>query len=312
MRQLLVLVVSLCLFTLTIQLMFVERQHHIKQNDTINIHACVRTKESKQYIEEFIRFHEKQGINSYSFYDDSKRDHSTYFGKFESVTLYKHVNGVKIRNENHFIFECMVNAIISNKYDFVLNMDDDEFLFPTIADTTIAGILAKNKHWFKSAQCISNALYFFGTIKSNDTGLTTVDFVHRDRDVEGQDFMYYYRSHSNRIKKRTEKSIFQVPGDINSKIDMISFFGNNMKTGVMIHGYSMNCTKQALIKVAHYTRGVEDIDRRTRTFWTNVRGLQRRFNNNNKVKNYLKERNRTEFFDKRLHDITLQNLISKI
>lgn len=267
------------------------------------IHACVRTKDSIKYMEEFIKFHTNQGITSFSIYDDSPMDNSEFFENFSNIRLYKHVYGIKIRNENHFIFECMVNGVLENN-DYILNMDDDEFLFPTV-NSKINKLLVKyDKEWFSHKRCISNALYYFGTIKSNNTGLTTMDFVNRDRDYHADHFKYYFRSYSKSLKKRTEKAIFKVPKTTQGKSELISIFCNRMKTGVMIHGYSMNCNKQIEIKVAHYTRGSKEMTDRVTNFWKNVHGLEKRFSGQEKINNYIKERNRTEAIDMRLHDIS--------
>ena len=309
-KRILIVLASTSVFITLITMNKMESPTHIKPvlvrgSSAIKIHACVRTKNSIRHLDEFIKFHSFQGITSFSFYDDSNKDNSEFFKKYPNVIFYKHVNGIKIRNENHFILECMSRAIISNDIDYVLNMDDDEFLFPTIKGQKIKSlILSHSNKWFESRWCISNALYFFGTIKSNNTGYTTIDFLNRDADVEsGDDFMFYYRSYSTRLKKRTEKAIFKVPKMARDKAELISYFGNFMKTGVMIHGYSLDCAKQNKIKVAHYTRRNEELLTRVSTFWENVHGLEKRFNNDKTIENYIKERNRTDVIDTRLHDI---------
>ena len=283
---------------------------HIAETPIIKapkMHACVRTKDSTRFMREFILYHTAQGIQTFSIYDDSEKNHKEFFDDFPGVIFYKYVNGINIENENHFILECVSGVIMSGEYEFVLNMDDDEFLFSTTRDRTVAQHLSINKDvWFANNECISNALYFFGSVKSNNTGYTTIDFVNRDRDVEGKDFKFFYRPYSNRLKNRIEKAIFKVPSEYRGKVDMINAFTNRLKTGIIIHGYSMNCTKQTLIKVAHYTRSGKELEIRLAKFWTNVKGLRGRFDNDKKIKNYLKERNRTEFIDTRLRDTSIQ------
>jgi hypothetical protein len=277
------------------------------KGDSPTIHACVRTKDSVEFMREFLLYHTAQGIHTFSIYDDSNKPNKEFFDEFPVVVFYKYVYGIKIENENHFILECLSRAIMSNKYQFVLNMDDDEFLFSTQRGWTVANHLSYNMgEWFKNNDCISNALYFFGTTKSKDTGYTTIDFVNRDRDVEGRDFKFYYRSYSNRLKNRIEKAIFRVPLAHSEKNDMVTTFTNRMKTGVMIHGYSMKCTKQNFIKVAHYTRGEKELEMRLTKFWTTVKGLRRRFNNEEKIEKYIKERNRTDVVDTRLRNSSLR------
>ena len=268
----------------------------------INIHACVRTKDSVKFMREFLIYHVAQGINSFSIYDDSVKSDKEFFESFPNVINYQHVNGIKIGNENHFILKCLSAAIMSGEYDYVLNMDDDEFLFSTVGETVGKHLVDNGYSWFKYNDCVSNALYFFGTIKSNNSGYTTIDFVNRDRDVEGKDFYFFYRPYSKRLKKRIKKSIFKVPVNLTDKVDLISHFSKYIKTGVMIHGYSKNCTDQTLIKVAHYTRDDQELENRIKTFWSSVKGLRKRFSNEKSVYKYLKERNRTEVVDTRLRN----------
>lgn len=283
------------------------------KHDRRGIHACLRTKNSLEHMDEFIRFHVHQGITSISVYDDSDSDQSDFFAKFNSVTFYKHVGGKKIPNENYYIWECMVQAFLSERYEYVLNMDDDEFIHPVINNTSVLDLIVQNPQWFDNSYCIASPVFFFGSTRSSNTMLTTVDFVNRDRDVEIADmksdydpvFSRYVDVKSNRhIKHRIEKAIFKVPHDAHQMTNLLSGLGNGIRNGALIHGYSMNCFKQHYIKIAHYTRSVENLNTRMKMFWKGINGLETRFNSNDKIRKYLKERNRTEFVDTTLRGIT--------
>lgn len=269
------------------------------------MHACLRTRDGLNYIDELISFHKKQGITSFNIYDDSNKDNSLFFRGYPSVT-YKHVGGVKVPNENYFIWECMVETIIEGDHDYVLNMDDDEFIFPSVTYKTILQLISEyEKNWFDNAWCIAMPVFFFGTKRSSHTGLTTKDFVHRDRDVSHNrtypnDPSFFRYTKNNRIKRRIEKAIFKIP---KNPTKLLTLLGNGMRNGALIHGYTLGCLKQSKLNVAHYTRDEHELKKRIETFWNNVNGLTKRFNTNKKIKAYLNERNRTEFMDERLRSL---------
>lgn len=280
---------------------------------TPRIHACLRTKNSLRHVDELLMFHSRQGVTSYHVYDDSENDNAYFFQRYPSVS-YVNVGGSRIPNENFYIWGCMVQAILAGGHDYVLNMDDDEFIFPTDA-SSIAAVLDRHEgKWFSSNWCVASPVLFFGTTQSSKTGLTTVDFINRDRDVvashitDGRDpvFTRYANGHTTKhLKARIEKAIFKVPETLEGRIKLISMLGNGMRAGALIHGYSMGCRRQHALQVAHYTRSDADVRARTKTFWAGVHGLEKRFDTDLKTENYLRERNRTEFVDTRVHDIAL-------
>lgn len=308
-RYCFIVVCAVCLTVSNIALQIISMNKLPCFRTKPKIHACVRTKNNAKHMEEFLKYHIYQGITSFNIYDDSDDEQSDLFGKYPSVT-YKYVGEMTITNENYFIWECMVEAIVNGSYDYILNMDDDEFIFPvTGSSKTMSEILESNDSWFYNNWCIANPVLFFGTIKSSDTGYITVDFIHRDRDMNPRHsrnndpaFMRYVASNSNKkVKKRIEKAIFKIPHD---KARFLTLLGNGIRYGSLIHGYTMNCMKQHELKVAHYTRSNKDLKSRINTFWKNVHGLTKRFNNDKKVKNYLTERNRTEMSDSTLREIS--------
>jgi hypothetical protein len=274
--------------------------------DKPRINACVRTKNSIKHMHEFITFHSQQGITSFSIYDDTDRANSIFFNKYQNVK-YTHVGKEIIPNENHFIWECMKNAFLSNKYDYILNMDDDEFIYSTKHDRISEALVSNN--WFEKSWCIANPVFFFGTTMSNNTGKTTVDFINRDRDVSRLDTIldtefarYVSPTSDSHVKKRIEKAIFKVPKNASKLLHLLKI---GIKKGSLIHGYSLGCKKQHDIKVAHYTRSDDQLKDRIRSFWTNVHGLRKRFSNDNKIKNYKLERNRTEVVDDTVKKISI-------
>lgn len=312
-RKLFILLVCISLLNLIIINLIYFNETKQKK---VKIHVCLRTKDSSKYIDEFLRFHAIQGITSFSIYDDSEEDNYKMYDTYPYVTEYKHVWGVKIPNENYHIWDCMTHALTSGKYDYVMNMDDDEFVFPVDPDTTIGKLLERNDvKWFGNHWCISNPVLFFGSIQSQHTGFTTIDFVNRDRPVDPKDttldveFARYVnaRKNSRGVKKRIEKAIFKVPENIPK---LISLLGNYIREGVLIHGYGLKCYQQHYIKVAHYTRSDIELNARISKFWKNVHGLTKRFDNKRKINDYLKERNRTEYVDETIRKISIKNLLT--
>lgn len=277
---------------------------HTKEHRTKPlIHVCLRTKNSIQYLDEFIRYHTSHGVTSFSVYDDSDAVNEAWAERYPEIVQYTHVGGrEKIPNENFYVWNCFVEALMEKNppYDFVMNMDDDEFIFTT-SNQTMADAVSSMKE--VEARCFAMPLYFFGTKQSSHSGLTTIDFVNRERDYPGDAFVRYTRQFTDKhTKLRTTKAIFVVPDDITH---MISILGNYMTRGALIHGYGIECRKQDIIRVAHYTRSSEDLRTRMGTFWSGVRGLEQRFDAQAKRDKYIRERNRTDIIDMTLRRYTL-------
>lgn len=298
------LIIFICSITLLLNMYITTYRWNVNvvPSSTLKIHACLRTRNSIKYLDEFISFHTKQGITSFDVYDDSESPSYNFFKKWDNIN-YNYVGNIKIKNENHFIWECMANSIVSNKHDYVLNLDDDEFIYSTKSINLSHYLLHNNN------MCISNPVLFFGTTMSSNTGTTTIDFIHRERDVNPAhtnldvDFASYMHPYKTiHVKKRTEKAIFKVSSD---KGKLLSLLGNGIRHGALIHGYGLDCEKQHDIKVAHYTRSNNELQNRIVTFWKNVKGQRERFNNMKKIKKYVKERNRTEMIDTTIRDISV-------
>lgn len=225
-----------------------------------------------------------------------------------SDIIYEYVGDQMIKNENENLEKCMAHALVSGEYDYVLNLDDDEFLW--------GNDIPRFKH-----RCIYLPVHFFGTRRTYNTGFTTLDFVHKDRDVQYNNKYYvnkplapeFYMHHSERTMKfrnRTLKAIFRVPEEVVDRKSMFYKMKRNIKRGSIIHGYGMGCVFQDRLRIAHYTRSMEDVTRRMNTFWTNVKTLNRRFQNEKGINKYLKERDRTTFRENGMREIALVKLFN--
>lgn len=253
------------------------------------IHACVRTKDNLKYIEEFIGFHFAVGITSMSIYDDSSVAMNI---KHPNIT-YKYVGSDELlENENHYLLDCFHETILTRDVDFIVVIDDDEFLTPIIG-TNIGAIVRK----FSRYRCIQMPVYFYGTKRSAHTGLVTQDYVHRERDYEQDPWKHYNSDNSNHVKKRIRKAIFKFPRTLEEKKDMMRLFAMFMRNGIIIHGYKANCALQEAIRVSHYARDMEDMDNRVSTFWQGIHGIRTRFDTDKKIRDYKRERDRNEQID---------------
>ena len=145
-------------------------------------------------------------------------------------------------------------------------------------------------------------MLFRSTLRSYNTGFTTLDFIHSERPVKEDVYSRYSSSSSNKKKKRIEKAIFKSNSD---NRDLLKLFGTKVKNGVLMHGYGANCEKQWQIKVAHYTRGEVELKQRISTFWKNIQHLKNRFSTKNKQIKYISERNRTEYQNNEVRKMSL-------
>lgn len=92
------------------------------------VYACVRTKNSFKHLNEFIAFHKLVGITHFHILDDSNRPMNIQSTKY---ITYEYVGNIQIRNENDHLIRCMQSAILVSKADYVMNLDDDEFVYPS-------------------------------------------------------------------------------------------------------------------------------------------------------------------------------------
>lgn len=263
--------------------------------------ACVRTKDSMKYMHELILYYKYHGVTDFQIYDDSIQNNMIFFNKYNNV-IYKYVGDVEINNENHHIQKCMKDALLLKRYKYVLCVDDDDFFYPSDATLKIIDILESNQKWFKNSYCIAAPLTFFGTLRSYNTGLTTLDFIHSERPVKEDVYSRYSSSSSNKKKKRIEKAIFKSTSD---NEDLLNLLDTKVKNGALMHGYGVNCEKQWQIKVAHYTRSEVELKKRISTFWKNIKHLKNRFSTKNNQFKYILERNRTEYKNNEVRKMAL-------
>lgn len=267
----------------------------------LKVLGCLRTKDSEKYMPEFFNYHRSRGITHFEVYDDSVKAMKLN----EPWITYHYVNGKKLKNEQDDIEKCFQNAIKSKNYDYVMNLDDDEYLF--------------SNSLFKEfdARCMYFPIVYFGTIKSYKTGITPIDYVHRDKAVSptnkhfikngayGVSHKYYYHPniHTHNVKKRRTKVIYRIPKTESENFRLIRDLSLNKIGGSYIHGNGMACELDDYSFIAHYTRSEADLKIRIDEFWKTVKGLSSRFSNEEKVNRYIKERNRTEMIDMRMHQM---------
>jgi hypothetical protein len=222
--------------------------------------------------------------------------------------FYQYVGDKQIKNENEHLGKCMEYGLMSGKFDYVLNLDDDEYIWG-------------DSFFHFEHTCVHLPVHFFGTKRTFNTGYTTLDYVHKDREVQSNNKYYkdkplspeyymYVSSTSLRFRNRTLKAIFRVPEEIADRRSVFTKMKQNVKRGSMIHGYGMNCIFQDKVRVAHYTRSVEDVHRRIGTFWRNIKSLNGRFQSENGIAKYLKERDRTEQREDGMREISLSKLFN--
>lgn len=275
-----------------------------REKNQVRILGCLRTKDSRQFLDEFFKYHRAMGITTFYVMDDSEFSMNL---KAPDM-IYEYVGNQMIKNENENLEKCMQHGLLSGKYDYVLNLDDDEFLW--------GHSFLHFKH-----KCVYLPVHFFGTKRTFSTGFTTLDFVHKDREVKRDNKYYvnkplapeYYMHHSPnsmKFKNRTLKAIFRVPEEVVDRKSMFYKMKRNVKRGSMIHGYGMDCVFQDRLRIAHYTRSIDDVTRRMNTFWKNIKTLNRRFQNENGVRKYLKERDRTKYRENGMREIAMVKLFN--
>lgn len=271
----------------------------------LKVLGCLRTKDSKKYMHEFFTYHLSRGITHFEVFDDSTEAMKL---DYPWVT-YHYVNGKKLKNEQDDVEKCFRNAITNGEFDYVMNLDDDEYLF--------------GNHEFKKFEhrCMYLPIVYYGSIKSYNTGFTPIDFVHRDKIVKTDNkhylknsayglstkFYYHPNKRTYKVKKRITKAIFKIPTNVSERYRMLRDLSINKRSGAYIHGNGMACDYDNYSYIGHYTRSNDDLQIRIKEFWKSIKGLSSRFSDETKVQNYIKERNRTDEVD-----LTLHHLASKV
>mmetsp|Transcript_15293 Transcript_15293/g.19690 ORF Transcript_15293/g.19690 Transcript_15293/m.19690 type:complete len:366 (+) Transcript_15293:67-1164(+) len=271
----------------------------VSKSRTKTIHACVRTRNVHKYLNEFLTFHRAQGVTSFTIFDDSDDVKEIYAPDVDYRYVHT-VNENQKQGENHYIWKCMSDAILGDA-QYLVNIDDDEFFYNRLENETV---LTEIDSILKNNWCVIIPIHFFGTINSSKTGYTTMDYINRDRDVledkNTNDPLYrrYIRQDSKTgIKWRLVKAIFKIPESAKAKANLLTMLGNGIRGGALIHGHTLDCIKTANLKIAHYTRGTDDVYDRIHSGWKSIKGMSTRFANDKKIQNYLNERNRTRFVD---------------
>lgn len=270
----------------------------------IKIHACVRTKDSSKYIKEFVKYHFLQGITSMDIYDDSEVPLNI---KHPNIS-YRHVHDPEnlLENENYYLVECFSKVLVQHDpVDYFMVIDDDEFVFA--GKQRLANVLPRISG---ESKCIQMPVYFFGSKRSNYTGMLTMDYIHRERDYPKDEWKHYYKNNSKGVKKRIRKAIFAYPKTIQDKVEMIRNLVFFVKHGILIHGYGVKCKLQTEIKVMHHTRSRQELESRVSNFWKGMHGLRQRFDDRGKISRYFHERDRNEIIDRSLEKFA-NNLFKK-
>lgn len=266
--------------------------------------GCLRTRNSGQYLTEYLNYHIGIGFDKIEVFDDSDigndltRDVCTRTPR----VVYYDKRGILIKKETQYIVECFKR----NPSSIIMALDDDEYIVGNNIKDLFYGIVN---------ECVYLPVKFFGTIENEPpTGLTTHDFTHRERIVKpGSDDLkkhlirhpeninlhpdyMSYRSNQNKITRGVYKSVF--------KLKSSSFIKGSSSN--FIHGFNMNCLyypNGTRAWIAHHTRSNENFKTRISTFWKNINNRSQRFTGSKTfLKNYKRDRNRTEIVDNRLRD----------
>lgn len=276
----------------------------------IQVLGCLRIKDSKKHMNDYFKYHFSRGITHFEVFDDSKVPMNIDHPQIS----YHYVNGKKLSNEQDYIETCFRDAIEGNRFDYVMNLDDDEYLF--------------SNHIFKEtdSRCTYLPILYFGSIRTYDTGITPIDFVHRDKTVAldnkyylqngafgvSNNFYYHPKSYSRKVKKRITKAFYKIPDTDIGKFNLLRDLSYNKLSGSYIHGNGMACDFQEFMWIGHYTRSNEELKSRMNDFWKSIQGLKSRFSNTEKVRKYVSQRNRSDEVDMRLHTMSSKVFLKNI
>lgn len=301
------------LFIIIFGLMLILQQYRMTlrvRPDNVRLIGCLRTKDSREYIEEYINYYIKMGVSKIHLYDDSEIPiKDLIYPHFRSRVQYTYVGNSISVSENDNIWKCYLEVLIHDlTATHIVNLDDDEFIFPRTNNESIVQILSK----LPDMTCVTMPIYFFGTKNSTSSALTLKRYTNRDADVRPETKIkkLYVSRHYHRYKnangKRVVRRIRKVIYDIrNKREDLLHQLGLLMRQGELIHGFNMGCfaPENPQLAVAHYTREMSDLEWRVSKFWKSMGKIKGRFKNEKDVQKYFRERDRNEFEDKTLTNL---------
>ncbi len=116
-----------------------------KRKNNIKIALCTMAREENLYINEFIEYYLKLGVDHIFIYDDNQNNtekiiDAVYKKFIINVTVYE-AKKFNIENQSFAFTECYKNNY--NKFDWFLMLDIDEFLF--IVNNTLKGYLTNKR-----------------------------------------------------------------------------------------------------------------------------------------------------------------------
>ena len=135
------------IFVYLINIYFTFKDENIidKNNENIKIALCTMGKEENLYVEEFIEYYVKLGVNHLFIYDDNENNTEKIFDIMNKqyqkyVTIFE-TNIFNINNQTSAFTECYNNHM--KEFDWFIMVDMDEYLY--IVNDTLKGYLSDKR-----------------------------------------------------------------------------------------------------------------------------------------------------------------------
>ena len=121
-------------YLINIYFLFKYGNHIDKNNENIKIALCTMGKDENLYVEEFIEYYVKLGVNHLFIYDDNENNTEKIFDIMNKqyqkyVTIFE-TNIFKINNQTSAFTECYNNH--KKEFDWFIMVDMDEYLYINI------------------------------------------------------------------------------------------------------------------------------------------------------------------------------------
>ena len=132
-------------YLINIYFLFKYGNHIDKNNENIKIALCTMGKDENLYVEEFIEYYVKLGVNHLFIYDDNENNTEKIFDIMNKqyqkyVTIFE-TNIFKINNQTSAFTECYNNH--KKEFDWFIMVDMDEYLY--IVNNTLKGYLSDKR-----------------------------------------------------------------------------------------------------------------------------------------------------------------------